>query len=107
MKYIFILLMTVISAFGGYFLKNASGSQGIKALIKNKYLWLGGFCYVLAAVFNIWLLQVLPYSIVVPLGSLTYVWSLLIAKNLLGEKITGKRIAGISLIFIGVVLIAV
>ncbi len=107
MRYLLIVCMTLLSAFGGYYLKKASGvTKNFWKLLMNKYLWLGGMMYVVSTVFMIWLLQVTEYSVAVPLGSMTYVWSLFIAKYLLGETITKRRIAGICCIVAGVVIMA-
>ncbi len=108
MKYLLILGMTVLSAFGGYFLKKASGStKNFWKLLLNKDLWIGGILYVTSTVFTIMLLQIVEYSVAVPLGSMTYVWSLFIAKFMLDEKIPPRRIAGVCLIVAGVVMTAI
>jgi len=108
MKYLLIVAMTTLSAFGGYFLKKASGTtKNFWKLLKNKGLWIGGSLYIVSTVFMIWLLQVVEYSVAVPLGSMTYVWSLFIAKFMLGEKIPKRRIVGICFIVAGVVTIAI
>jgi drug/metabolite transporter (DMT)-like permease len=107
MKYLLILGMTVLSAFGGYFLKKASGTtKNFWKLLRNKDLWIGGTLYVVSTAFTIWLLQLVEYSVAVPLGSMTYVWSIFIAKYMLGESIPKRRVAGICLIVTGVVIIA-
>jgi len=106
MKYLAVIGATLLSAFGGYYLKIASNNKGIWNLIKCKYLWIGGFLYVASTGFTIYLLQIVEYSIAVPLGSLTYVWSFFIAKHMLGENITKKRIIGMICIVIGVIIIA-
>ena len=54
--------------------------------------------YVCSALLNLYLLKKLPYSIVVPLGSFTYIWTLLIAHKFLGEAVTRKKVLGILLI---------
>lgn len=46
------------------FLKKASGTEGLLALIKNPYLYIGGDLYLFSAVLNIWILRVLEYSVV-------------------------------------------
>lgn len=107
MKYLLIVCMTLLSAFGGYFLKKASDiTTNFWKLLINKYFWLGGMMYVVSTVFMIWLLQMVEYSVAVPLGSMTYVWSIFIAKYMLNEKITKRRVAGLCMIVFGVVLIA-
>lgn len=61
----------------------------------------------LSALLNLYLLKQLPYSIVVPLGSLTYIWTLGISYRFLGESVTRQKLLGIALILIGVSLMAV
>jgi drug/metabolite transporter (DMT)-like permease len=108
MKYLLILGMTVLSAFGGYFLKKASGTtKNFWKLLRNKDLWIGGTLYVVSTAFTIWLLQLVEYSVAVPLGSMTYVWSLILAKYLLNEKITKRRVVGLCLIVAGVFMISI
>ncbi len=107
MKYLCVLGATVLSAFGGYYLKKASGAgRNLWKLLLNKYLWIGGILYIISSAFTIMLLQVVDYAVALPLGSLTYVWSLFIAHKLLGEKITKRRVAGICCIVSGVLMIA-
>jgi hypothetical protein len=43
------------------------------------------------AIINILVLKQLPYTIVFPLTSITYIWTLMISYFLLGEKIKGKN----------------
>lgn len=53
-----------------------------------------------------WVLKYLPYSIVLPLTAMTYIWTMIIAKVAFLEKITCNKITGTILIIIGSVLIA-
>jgi drug/metabolite transporter (DMT)-like permease len=62
--------------------------------------------YVIAALGNIYLLQKLPYAIVLPLGSITYIWTMFLSNRLLGEKITKRKILGMIIIIAGVTLVA-
>ncbi|MBR1847608.1 MAG: EamA family transporter [Lachnospiraceae bacterium] len=84
-----------------------SGLVGvIVRLLTCPSFYLGGFLYVLASLLSIYLLKVLPYSIVVPLGGLTYIWTLIISARLLHERITVRKFAGVVVILLGVFLIA-
>ena len=67
----------------------------------------GAFLYVISAVLNILLLRRLDYSVVLPLTSLTYVWTMILSSVLLRETITKKQIMGVFLILVGAVLIGV
>ncbi len=84
-----------------------SGLVGVMVrLLTCPSFYLGGFLYVLASLLSIYLLKVLPYSIVVPLGGLTYIWTLIISARLLHERITVRKFAGVVVILLGVFLIA-
>ncbi len=104
--YVILLFMTFIGSIASYFLKKSSNNK-FKDLIKNKYLYVGGLLYIIGALINIYLLKYLNYSIVLPLNSLTYVWTLIISNKFLNENITKKKIIGIVSIIIGAFLIAI
>ena len=74
--FICLLIMTVLGSVASLFLKKASGTDGILAMIKNVNLYIGGFLYLASAILNIWLLRYLEYSVVLPLTSLTYIWTM-------------------------------
>jgi drug/metabolite transporter (DMT)-like permease len=99
--------MTLTASFASFFLKKSTGGGTVLSIIKNKYLYAGGFLYVISALFNIWLLQKLPYSVVVPLGSVCFVWTMFIAGIFLKEKIGIGKIIGVVLILSGAFCIAV
>lgn len=102
-----LLLMGFFASVASFFLKKATArGLNIGKLIWNPYCYLGGGLYVLSALMNLYLLKRLPYSIVVPLGALTYIWTLGIACRFLGEKVTRQKVIGILLILVGVVLVA-
>ena len=56
---------------------------------------------------NIILLKYLDYTVVLPLTSLTYVWSAIIAFVFLKEKIFGKQMLGLAMIVCGSFLLVV
>ena len=98
-----------LGAFASYFFKNASaGIEGpnIFALVREKALWIGGLLYLVAAVNNIFLLGYMDYSSLLPLGSITYIWTIIVAYKLLGEKITARKVAGVAAIVCGAALLA-
>ena len=104
--YIVLLIMTMLGSVASLFLKKASGSNGFVDMLKNINLYIGGFLYVSSAVLNIWLLKILDYSVILPLTSLTYIWTMVLSYFILKEKITVKKILGICLILIGAVIIS-
>lgn len=88
------------------FLKRASGSNGIVELLKNINLYLGGCLYLGAAIINIIVLRYLDYSVVLPLTSITYIWTMAVSYLILKEKVTAKKIAGVCLIVIGAIAVS-
>ena len=107
-KYIFLcMVFTLLGAFGGYFFKKAaSESRGIVRIALSPYLYAGGLCYVSGALLNILLLRELRYTVVLPLTSITYVWTLVISRILLKEKVTYRKLSGVAFIILGAVLLA-
>ena len=105
--FLLIIIMTLFGAFASLFLKKASGKLDIKSLVLNYNLYLGGILYLLAALINIYVLKFLDYSLVLPLTSLTYVFTMLISHFILKEHIGKKKITGVCLIIIGAVIISI
>ena len=103
--YIVLIIMTLIGSVASFFLKKGSSFKNIVELFKNKYVYIGGILYVLSALLNIYALKYLDYSVVLPLTSITYVWTLFISAIFLNEKINIKKIIGIMLIVGGAFLI--
>lgn len=105
--YVVLLVMTMFGSVASLFLKKASGSKSLIDMLKNINLYIGGFLYVSSAVLNIWLLKILDYSIILPLTSLTYIWTMVLSYFILKEKITVKKIAGVCLILVGAIIISI
>ena len=105
--FIILIIMTLIGSVASLFLKKASGADGILALIKNVNLYIGGLLYLASAVLNIWILRYLDYSVVLPLTSLTYVWTMVLSYLILKEKISKKKICGVILILVGAICVSI
>ena len=102
-----VLAMTVTAAFASLFLKKASGKlNSLVTLLLNRDIYIGGVLYCLAALINIIVLKFLDYSIVMPLGALTYVWTMIISALILKEKVSKQNIVGVFLIILGAAVIA-
>ena len=113
MNYVILYAMLIVGcalgAFASYFFKNASANlEGLNifALLRGKPLWIGGMLYVIAAVNNIFLLGYIDYSVLLPMSSITYIWTMIVAYKLLGEKITARKIIGVAAIVCGATLLA-
>lgn len=99
--------MTIAGAFGGFFFKKAT-LKGFKiSAYFLLFLGIGGFCYLLSSILNIMVLKQLPYTIVFPLTSITYIWTLLISYFFLKESITVKKVVGIILICMGAIFLVI
>lgn len=100
------IIFTIIGAFGGFFFKKtASSSKSILKILFSPYLYVGGMLYVMGGLLNIWALKKLPYTVVLPLTSITYIWTMLISYFILKEKITKKKITGVLCIVLGAALL--
>ena len=98
-------VMTLSASLASLLLKQVSSNKFFENFKKPKF-WLAAFLYVLSAAINIYLLTKLQYSVVVTLGSLTYVWTLILSNRILNEKINLRKAAGVVLILAGVLFIA-
>lgn len=108
MPYIIVLIvMTIVGAFAGYNLKKASAAKGLKKLLLSRNFYIGGLLYFLSALMNIYILKYLEYSVVLPLTSITYIWTLLISFYFLREKISIKKVVGLSAIILGAICIVI
>jgi len=105
--FVCLIVMTMFGSVASLFLKKASGSVGMIAMLKNINLYIGGFLYLASALLNIWILKVLDYSVVLPLTSLTYIWTMVLSYMILNERITKKKIGGVILILIGAVCVSI
>lgn len=107
-KIVALLGMSLLASLGSYYLKKCTlAGNTIFTVLSYPAFYLGGLLYIASALLNLYLLKVLPYSVVVPFGALTYIWTLFLSSRLLKEPITKRKAAGIGLILTGVLLIAV
>lgn len=104
--YLVLLVMTLMGSVASLFLKRASGSSGICKLLLNYNLYVGGGLYLLSALLNIWVLRFLDYSVVLPATSLTYLWTMFLSRLFLKEKLTKRKLIGMTLVFAGVLLVS-
>lgn len=104
--YVQLLLMTVIGAFGGFSLKKANSATSFWMILQSLWFYLGGILYIASALINIYVLKYLPYSTVLPLTSITYIWSFILSYKFFSEKITKYKCIGIVMIIIGAIFIS-
>ncbi len=107
MIYFFLILcMTFMGAVASVFFKRASESDGLWKLLLNVNLYVGGFLYVAAAGINIVVLRYLDYLVVLPLSSVTYIWTMVLSYWILRERITKRKVLGVLCIVAGAVCVA-
>ena len=101
-----LLLKFGVEPFAGVKLTSADALRLIGAVFTNWYI-LGGMCCFAASVF-LWLIVLtkLPVSVAYPMGSLGYLFTLVLGYFLLNEPITTLKILGIILICSGVVVLS-
>ena len=104
--YMVLIFMTLIGATASSYLKKASTQDDFFKMLCNGNLYVGILLYGLSAVLNIWILRYLEYSVVLPLTSITYIWTMIISNKVFQEKITRKKIIGVLLILVGAICIA-
>lgn len=106
MYFMILIFMTLCGAVASLFLKRASGTEGILKMFLNINLYIGGGLYLISAVLNVYILRYLDYSVVLPLTSITYIWTMILSYMILKEKITVKKMLGVALILIGAVFVS-
>lgn len=104
--FIILLVMTLLGSIASLFLKKASGAVGWAALVKDANLYIGAVLYLASAVLNIVILKYLDYSVVLPLTSLTYIWTMVLSYLILKETITKKKMVGVALILAGAICVS-
>lgn len=104
-----IFVMTFSGSMGAYFLKKGTSKMqklSILLMLRTPELYAGGILYVLGACTNIVLLRSMPYTVVYPMTSLTYVWTMFVSAFLLKEKITRNKVLAVVCIVLGICLIS-
>jgi hypothetical protein len=105
--YFLIFAMTFAGSLASVFLKKASSSDSIVAILKNIYLYIGVLLYGISALVNIVVLKKLDYSVVLPLTSITYIWTMFLSCIILKEIISRRKIMGVILVIVGAVFIVI
>ena len=101
-----VLLMTLLGSLGALFFKRGADTvTGLRSLLFSPQLWLGGCCYLAGAALNIGLLRLHDYSVIYPLTSLTYVWSLALSAAFLRERVTARKLLGVAAVCLGAFLL--
>jgi drug/metabolite transporter (DMT)-like permease len=96
-----------IGSFGAVFLKSGATRlrRSFSSLVHNWQLAAGIFFFLLSSVFFVLGLREGELSVLYPMVSLGYVWTLLWSKLFFGERMTRTKITGLALILFGVLLV--
>ena len=88
------------------YIEDLDENENFLKMLFNLNLYVGGGLYLLSAVLNIHVLKYLDYSVVLPLTSITYIWTMVLSYFSLKERITAKKVLGVALIVGGAVLVS-
>jgi drug/metabolite transporter (DMT)-like permease len=104
---ILVAVGSFIGSFGAVFLKAGAVriEKNIAALIANWRLIAGIALFCLSSVFFVLGLKHGELSVLYPIVSLGYIWTLLWSRLFFGEELTKAKIAGLALILIGVLFV--
>ena len=101
-----VLGASVVGSFGAAFLKLGSGKVDRNPLsFLNPQLALGVLLYLGSSVFYAFGIRGGQVSILYPVVSLGYVWTMIWARIFFKERFTRQKLAGLTLILIGVTLV--
>ena len=104
---VLVLIGSFIGSFGAVFLKASSGAlrRTLSSFLLNWRLMVGIFFYLLSSVFFVMGLKHGELTILYPLVSLGYVWTLLWSRVFFQEPLTRTKFVGLGTILFGIVLL--
>lgn len=101
-----MIVSSILGAFGALLLKKASKELKFKiSYLFNPYLIPGFLLYFIAVVAFIWLLKTVDLSLLYPMTSMTYIFTIAISVWLLNEKMNKYKWLSIILIILGNIII--
>jgi hypothetical protein len=104
---ILVLVASVFGSFGAVFLK--MGAEKLKVSLFNIFSWqaaLGVSLFLLSSVFFVMGIKNGELSVLYPMVSLGYVWTLLWSRIFFKEPVTGQKFLALGMILLGIVCIA-
>lgn len=104
---VLVILASFIGSFGAVFLKAGAGRlhRELHTLLLNWRLAAGIGMYLLSFVFYYMGVRQGELSILYPMVSLGYLWTLVWSKLFFGEPFTARKLTGIGLIIVGLVIL--
>jgi uncharacterized membrane protein len=111
MEIIFILGFMIIStwfgALGAFLIKKSLNRfTNIFSIFKNKLIYLSFILFGFGFLIYLFLLKASDVSYLFPITSLTYVWSTFLSIKFLHEKLNFRKVFGILLIIIGIIVMS-
>lgn len=102
-----VFFASFIGSFGAVFLKwgAARVKLNLRALLVNWHLALGIALYLISFVFYYLGLRQGELSVLFPMVSFGYIWTLVWSRIFFGERITPRKLGGLALILAGIVLL--
>lgn len=101
-----IMVASFIGSFGAVFLKAGAGRlNGLRGLFSNYRLALGVGFFLLSSYFFVLGLKRGELSILYPLVSLSYLWTMLWSRIFFKEPFTKRKFYGLGLIVLGIVFV--
>lgn len=102
-----VLLASFIGSFGAVFLKAASRrfTFNIRVLLTNYWLMAGVVMYLLSSYFFVLGVRKGELTILYPMVSLGYIWTLFWSRLFFGEPLTRNKFAGLGMIIGGIILL--
>jgi uncharacterized membrane protein len=95
------ILFTLIGSLAAIQLKIASTTVNLIKILYNPSLYFGATLYIISALLNIIVLTYWDYSVVLPLTSITYVWTAILARGMFKERLSMLKLTGLVLIILG------
>ena len=102
-----MVVSTIGSSFGAFFFKRSTSRLSLNPMVmlKNGYFVAGVAVYLVSAVLSVISFRGGELTVLVPLASLNYIWTAVLAQYYLGEKMNFWKWTGIALIFIGLAFV--
>ena len=101
-----VLVASFIGSFGAVFLKSgATRTDSVRTLLFNPRLALGVTLFLLSTVFYLMGIRKGELSVLYPMVSLGYVWTLAWSRLFFKEPFTREKFAGLGLILLGIALL--
>ncbi|MGE5570555.1 MAG: EamA family transporter [Rhodospirillales bacterium] len=104
---VLVAIASFIGSFGALFLKSGAGKLhlGMRYLIFNRRLLLGVALFCASSLAYVVGVRRGELSVLYPLVSLSYIWTLLWSVLFLKERLTRNKCVGLALIVAGIILI--